>query len=221
MATVNILLADDHDLILSGLRALLSDEPSWKVICQVSTGRKAVQMAEKLQPHVAILDVNMPELDGIEATRQIRVVAPYTEILILTMLNSEAVARDAIEAGAKGFVTKMDSGNLLKDAISSLSLHHPFFSGAAADIILGGSSQSISPESLLLPVSERESKILRALSENSSLKKIATAFGVSEKTIEAHCANLLRKFRFSSMEQLENFAKSNSRQNTIKNNTNL
>lgn len=211
MQAINILLADDHELILSGLKNLLSTEPAWKVICQVSNGKKAVQMAAKLQPHVAILDVNMPELDGIEATRQIRCIAPYTEILILTMLNTESVARDAIEAGAKGFITKTDSNNFLKDAISSLAAHHPFFTGAAADIILQG--YCVSPPALCrcnLPLTERECEILKALPNFTSIKQIAISLSITEKTIEAHCTNIMRKFHLSSMTQLVAFASKNA-----------
>ena len=118
MKTLNILLADDHELILSGLKAILEGEPGWNVVGLARDGREAVKMAATLRPHVAVLDISMPELNGIEATRQIRRDSPETEVLILTMHNSEVVVREVIEAGAKGFILKTDTNRLLKTAIA-------------------------------------------------------------------------------------------------------
>ena len=135
---INILLADDHELILSGLDLLLGGDARWKVVGLARNGREAVQMATELRPHIAVLDITMPELNGIEATRQIRHVSPITEVLILSMHNSEAVVREAVEAGAKGFILKTDTTRLLKSAVESLAAHQSFFTGRASDVLLHG-----------------------------------------------------------------------------------
>ena len=205
----SILLADDHELILSGLDLLLGDDPRWKVVGLARNGREAVQMATKLRPHIAVLDITMPELNGIEATRQIRHASPATEVLILSMHNSEAVVREAVEAGAKGFILKTDTTRLLKTAVESLAAHKSFFTGSASDVLLQGYlDPSVSPDEESLPchLSPREREIVQLIAEGNSSKEVADKLGVSVKTVEAHRSNIMRKLNFHSVSEVVRYA---------------
>lgn len=206
---MNILLADDHELILSGLKAILDSEPSWKVVGLARNGREAVQMTTKLHPHVAVLDISMPELNGIEATRQIRRVSPDTEVLILTMHSSEGIVREALEAGAKGFILKTDTNRLLKTAIESLASHKPFFTSNASDVLLHGYLAPSAKPGAKEPhcrLSPREHEVIQLLAEGHSSKEIATKLGVSVKTIESHRSNIMRKLNLHSVTELVRYA---------------
>jgi len=208
MEKINILLADDHDLILSGLKTLLESEPGWTVVGMAKNGRKAVQMAEKLNPHVAVLDISMPELNGIDAARQIRRACPDIEVLILTMHDSEQIVHEALEAGAKGFILKTDTNRLLKTAVESLADHRPFFNSHASGVVLQGfldpsakpgpkASQSLSP---------REREVVQLIAEAATGKEVAAKLGVSVKTVEAHRTNVMRKLNLHSVAQLVRYA---------------
>ena len=133
---VQILLVDDHEVVRRGLRTLLEAHPGWKVVGEASNGRKAVKMVEELKPHLAVLEISMPELNGLEAARQILKKAPKTEILILTMHDSEQVVREVLEAGARGYVLKSDAGRDLVAAVESLLQHKPFFTSHVAEMVL-------------------------------------------------------------------------------------
>ena len=209
MSTVNILLADDHELILSGLKAILDTEPDWKVVGLARNGREAVQMTKKLHPHVAVLDISMPELNGIEATRQIRRVSPSTEVLILTMHNSEGIVSEALEAGAKGFILKTDTNRLLKIAVESTAAHKPFFTSNASDVILQGflfPSAKPGANEHYQRLSPREREVVQLLAEGHSSKEVAAKLGVSVKTIESHRSNIMRKLNLHSVTQLVRYA---------------
>jgi len=206
---ISILLADDHELILSGLDLLLGEDPRWKVVGLARNGREAVQMATKLRPRIAVLDITMPELNGIEATRQIRHVSPATEVLILSMHNSEAAVREALEAGAKGFILKTDTTRLLKSAVESLAAHKSFFSSTASDVLLHGYLDPPAlPDETSLPshLSPREREVVQLIAEGNSSKEIADKLGVSAKTVEAHRSNIMRKLNFHSVSEVVRYA---------------
>ena len=209
MIALNILLADDHELILAGLKAILEDVPEWKVVGLARNGREAVKMVEKLHPHVAVLDISMPELNGIEATRQIRRISPDTEVLILTMHNSEVIVHEALDAGAKGIILKTDTNRLLKSAITSLGARKPFFTNNASDVILhsyldpspkAGDAENHSR------LSPREREVVQLLAEGRSSKEVATKLSVSVKTVEAHRSNVMRKLNFHSVAEVVRYA---------------
>ncbi|MEI6036271.1 MAG: response regulator transcription factor [Verrucomicrobiae bacterium] len=209
MKALHILLADDHELILSGLKAILDGEPGWKVVGMAKNGIEAVQMAGTLCPHVAVLDISMPDLNGIEATRQIRRASPATEVLILTMHNSEVIVRDVLEAGTKGFILKTDTNRLLKTAIESLAAHQTFFTGTASDAILQGYlDPSTKPGEVETHkrLSPREREVIQLLAEAHSSKDAAAKLGISVKTIEAHRSNIMRKLNLHSVAQLVRYA---------------
>jgi DNA-binding NarL/FixJ family response regulator len=124
--TLKLLIADDHELIRDGLRARLESVPGWTVCGEAGDGATAVELARKLRPDVAVLDISMPQLNGVEAARQIRKASPTTEVLILTMADSESLVREVLEAGARGFILKTDAARLLLAAVESLAAHQPF-----------------------------------------------------------------------------------------------
>ena len=209
MIALNILLADDHELILAGLKAILEDVPEWKVVGLARNGREAVKMVEKLHPHVAVLDISMPELNGIEATRQIRRISPDTEVLILTMHNSEVIVHEVIEAGAKGFILKTDTNRLLKTAIDSLGAHLSFFTNKASEIIQNGRhlpSDKPGESEIQSRLSPREREVVQLLAEGRSGKEVAAKINVSVKTVEAHRTNVMRKLNFHSVTELVRYA---------------
>ena len=136
MRQVRILVADDHSIVRRGVRALLETHAGWKVCGEAATGAEAVKQAKKLRPDVAVIDITMPDLNGFEATRQIRTVAPQTEVLVLTVHESEQALREVLDAGALGYVSKSDLDLNLSAAIESLLRHKPFFSSRVSEMML-------------------------------------------------------------------------------------
>ena len=141
--SVRILVADDHDVVRQGLRRLLEEQPQWVVCGEAANGPEAVALCEKLLPDVAILDISMPELNGLEATRQIRKLSPATEILVFTMHQSERLVREMLSAGARGYLLKSDASNHVIDAITSLAAHRPYFNTGVSETILSGYLQAV------------------------------------------------------------------------------
>ena len=210
MKTVNILIADDHELIRDGIKSHLEKQPGWRVCAEANNGRQAVELAIQLKPDVAVMDVGMAELNGIEATRQIRKRCPQIEVLILTLQESEDLIRDALSAGARGFILKTDAARLIKVAIEALLEHKPFFTGKVSNLVLEGfldpdhvNKPGDSAHSRLTP---REREIVQLLAEAKTSKEIATKLGVSIKTIEAHRANVMRKLDLHSVAELVRYA---------------
>jgi DNA-binding NarL/FixJ family response regulator len=208
---VRILVADDHDVVRHGVRALLLTQPGWEVIGEAQTGREAVRLATAEAPDVVVIDVGMPDMNGLEAARQIRATAPQTEVLILTMHESEQLIRDVLEAGAKGYVLKSDAGRDLIAAIHALQEHHPFFTSKVAALVLadylearrngGGKERALSSG-----LSPREREIVQLLAEGKSNKQIATMLNISVKTAETHRANIMKKLGLTSIVELVHYA---------------
>src|SRR6516165_5908659 len=165
MAAINILVADDHEVARKGVRALLEAEPGWTVCAEARTGREAVAKSIEMRPDVVVLDIGMPELNGLDATRQI-LRSIRTKILILTVHASDAVAREALEAGAGGYVLKIDAGRKLVDAVRALIADHVFVTDRVHDIL----QRTASGESRPLTLRERE--VLQLLAEGKSNKEI-------------------------------------------------
>src|ERR1700680_4065914 len=144
MGSLRILVADDHDLIRRGLKALLEPR-GWTICAEAHTGREAVEQATELTPEIAVLDITMPELNGIEAARQIRKASPNTEILILSVHYSDQLVRDVVEAGVRGYVDKSDSERDLVTAVEALANHESFFTTRATELVLSLKSSSTRP----------------------------------------------------------------------------
>ncbi|MGH9689913.1 MAG: response regulator [Candidatus Acidiferrales bacterium] len=211
MKSLRILLADDHDLMRRGLKAMLETHPGWEVCGEAHTGKEAVVKAEQLKPHVAVLDISMPEMDGLEAARQIRKKIPETEVLVLSMHYSDQIIREIVEAGILGYVTKSESDRDLVLAVEALANHKPFFTSHATELMLtnlsgaGGSFRRGSSD-VKERLTPREREIIRLISEGNSSKQVASALGISVKTADTHRANIMRKVQVHTVSELVRYA---------------
>jgi len=206
---VNILVADDHDVVRRGLCDMLSAHEGWRVCGEASNGREAVKLAAKLKPDVVVLDLSMPELNGLEATRQIRHELPRTEVLIFTMHETEQLIREVLAAGARGYVLKSDAGRHLVTAVESLSHHKPFFTARVSEALLDAYLKSASkPDegSVVRTLTPREREIVQMLAEGKSNKEVATGLSISIKTVETHRAAVMRKLDINSIVELVHYA---------------
>lgn len=193
MKTVPILIADDHDVVREGLKMLLAARAGFRVCGEAATGREAVALALELEPRVVVLDFSMPELNGLEATRQIRKALPDTEVLILTMHDSETLAREVLAAGARGFVLKTQAKRRLVAAVDALSRHQPYFTGAisapALEAFLHPDPDAAKPGLPADRLTPRERQIVQLIAEGRTSKDIARELGLSVKTADAHRAS--------------------------------
>jgi DNA-binding NarL/FixJ family response regulator len=207
---LRILLADDHELVRRGVRGLLCVRCGWRVVGEAANGREAVDKTNKLKPDVAIVDVSMPELDGLQATRQIREVSPKTEVVVLTMHDSEQMVRRVLDAGALGYVLKSDlSANLVK-AVKNVSAGRLFLTPRVSEIVLKGFLKDVTqadaakqPWAGLTP---REVEIIRRLAEGKANKAIAADLGITTRTAETHRANIMLKLGVHSLAELIHYA---------------
>ncbi len=205
---LNILLADDHDVVRRGLKDMLNAHDGWQVCGEASNGREAVSLARKLKPDVVILDLYMPELNGLEATRQIHHESPGTEILIFTMHETEQLIRDVLTAGARGYVLKSDAGRHLVSAVEALSHHKLFFTAKVSETLLDAYLNPVAPEEgqVFRTLTPREREIVQMLAEGKSNKEIASRLSISVKTVETHRATVMRKLDISSIVDLVHYA---------------
>jgi DNA-binding NarL/FixJ family response regulator len=208
MTALRILIVDDHAVVRRGVRSLLESEAGWEVSGEATTGREAVDMARRLQPDVVVMDISLPELNGLDATRQILKDSPRSEILVLTMHHSEELARDALQAGARGYVLKSDADQSLIAAVKSLREHKPFLSSMVTEFVLDDYLRRTDVlESMAHErVTTREREIIQLVAEGKSSKEAASTLGVSVKTIEAHRANIMRKLHLRSLSELVRYA---------------
>lgn len=204
MKSLRILLADDHEMVRHGLRALIEEQPGWQVCGEASTGRVAVAQARELKPDIVVMDFTMPELNGMEATRQICADLPRTQVLILTMHESEELVREMLNAGARGYVLKSDAGNALVDALKALADQKPYFTSKISALVLQGYLNPNTRESPTLTPRERE--IVQLVAEGRSTKEVADQLGISPKTAETHRTNIMRKLNIHSVSDLVRYA---------------
>jgi DNA-binding NarL/FixJ family response regulator len=206
---LRILLADDHDIVRRGMKELLEEQVGWSVCAEAANGRMAVELALVHRPQVSVLDLSMPELNGLEATRRIKDALPETEILIFSMHESEELIRDVLAAGARGYLLKSDASRQLVPAVESLARHQTFFSGRVSEVVLGG---FLNPEPLKTSstaverLTSREREIVQLLAEGQSNKQIATRLDLSVKTVETHRTSAMRKLGLKSLPDLVRFA---------------
>lgn len=208
---LRIMLADDHDLTRSGLRYLLEKQKDWTVCGQASNGRLAVEMSEKLRPDVAILDMSMPELNGLEATRQILQRQPDIKILIYTMHETERVIIDVLDAGARGIVLKSDAGDNMVAAIESISKGRRFFTSRVAETVVEAyfaqRASTANGDSLQHSVlTSREREVVQLLAEGKSNKEVADRLDISARTAEGHRSEIMRKLKLGSFAELIRYA---------------
>ncbi len=210
MKSLRILIADDHDIVRVGLRMLLQRQPCWTICGEAGTGQEALDLALLHKPDIVILDFSMPVLNGLEVTRKIRKALPGTEVLILTMHDSEQLIRQVLAAGALGFLLKTNAKHQLIPALETLAEHKPFFTDKVSAILL---HQYLSPGTVggadpasgdrLTP---REREILQLIAEANSSKQIAGRLSLSVKTVEAHRTNIMNKLDLHSVSELVLYA---------------
>lgn len=210
---MRILVADDHDIIRRGLKQLLTAKPGWEVVAEAKNGREAVTLAEQFKPEIVVMDISMPELNGLEAARRIKKSLPKTEIVILTLHFSDQLVHDIVEAGARAYIMKSDADRDLVAAVEALSHRRSFFTPRAAEMVLNGfRKRNAAPDTIqefrnrLTP---REREIVQLLAEGKSSKEVAVGLGISVKTAETHRANIMRKLEIHSVSELVRYAVKN------------
>jgi DNA-binding NarL/FixJ family response regulator len=202
-----ILIADDHELVRRGLCAVVTEVDGWRVVAEASNGRAAVELAIQHQPDVAVMDLAMPEQNGLEATRRIVAEAPHTRVLMLTAHDSEQVVREVLDAGALGYLLKSDAGHELVAAIQALLDGKPYFTSKVARMILKGYlGTGAAATGAGVTLSPREREIVQLLAEGRTNKEVARRLGITVKTAETHRNNIMKKMGFESLADLVRYA---------------
>jgi DNA-binding NarL/FixJ family response regulator len=209
--TYRVLLADDHPVVRRGLRALLEAQPDIEVCGEASDGLEAVDLAKKSKPDLALLDLTMPEMNGLEVTTALKEHSPETDVLVLSMHFSEELAREVLRCGALGYMLKSDADSELVEAIDRVRRHQPFFtsrlaSAMAQNFVDGtpeNAEEDAKPDS---PLTDREIQVVQLLAEGKSNKQVAGTLGVSTRTVESHRNHIMHKMNFASFSELIRFA---------------
>ena len=202
MSPVRVLVADDHEVVRQGVRALLEAEPGVQVCGEAADGREALEKARQLKPDIVILDIGMPELNGLEATRQILSELPRTEVLILTLHESEQLVREVLAAGARGYVLKSDAGRDILVAVNALRRHKPFFTSRVSEIVLRDVRRPPGGPEPAPSLTPRERQILVLVAGGKCNREVAAALGIRRKTVETHRTNFMRKLGLHSIGEL-------------------
>ena len=208
MSALRILIADDHEVARKGIGCLLESHAGWEVCGEATDGREAVELAGRLKPDVLLLDIGMPNLNGLDATRQILAIMPEARILILTVHDSEQVVREVLAAGARGFLLKSDAGRDLLAAVEALQHQRTYFTPKVAQMMLDGylrphEETNASAQCVLTP---REREVIQLVAEGKTTKEVATALCLSVKTAETHRTNLMRKLNLHSVADITLYA---------------
>lgn len=209
---LRILIADDHEIIRRGLKALLCSRPGWVICAEAATGREAISKAEEHRPDIVVMDIAMPVLNGLEATRRIRKMLPQTQVVVLSLHYSDQLVREVLDSGARSYILKSDASRDLFQAIEALAKHRTFFTSGAAQILVDGfcsPSPPTQPALMRKSLSAREREIVQLLAEGKSSKEVAVVLGISVKTAETHRANIMRKLEMHSVSELVRYAVKN------------
>jgi DNA-binding NarL/FixJ family response regulator len=214
MPALRILIADDHYVVRHGLRSLLESRPEWEVCGEACNGREAIELSMQLKPEVVIIDITMPGMTGLEATRHILKANPKTQVVVLTMHESEELLREVLDAGARGYVLKTDKGRELISAIEAVRNNNAFFTSKIAEMVFVGyletertGAKSVKRVQALTP---REKEVLHLVAEGKSNKEVAADLNISIKTAEAHRINIMRKLNAHSVVELVKYAMRNN-----------
>jgi DNA-binding NarL/FixJ family response regulator len=208
---LRILIADDHEVVRRGLASLLQAQPGWEVVGEASDGREAVEKAKQLKPDFAILDIGMPNLNGLAATRQLAQLDPDCKIIVLTITDSDHVIREALDAGARGFVLKSDAVRDLVSAVEALQRGQMFFTSRVNEMVLAGFLEKgvVAPHGVpprFPTLTPREREVIQLLAEGRTSKEVAVTLNLSVKTAETHRTNLMRKLGLHSVADLTRYA---------------
>src|SRR6267378_2101743 len=203
MNKIKVLIADDHELIRQGIRSILHSDRNALVVGEAVTGLQAVEQSKRLHPDVVIMDLVMPELDGIEATRRIRGVSPNTRVIVLTMHNSEIMVRRVLNAGASGYVLKSELANKLKTALQMVSRCKRYLSHQIAEVLMNRYLQgTMLDDEPPLCLTNREQEVSQLLSLGKSSKEIGEILKITVRTVDTHRANIMRKMNVHSVTEL-------------------
>jgi two-component system, NarL family, response regulator NreC len=201
---IRILLADDHAVVRQGFKLILGAQPDMEIVGEAGNGREAVELAEKLRPDVAVMDVAMPELNGIEATRRMGESAPRTRVLALSMHKDSVYVREILRAGARGYLLKDQIDSDLLAAVRAVARGEGYLSPAVSDAVLNDYRKHVSEPIDLLTSRERE--VLQMIAEGKTNKEIATVLALSVYTVDAHRGRIMEKLNLHSVNELVRFA---------------
>lgn len=214
MNRLRILVADDHEIVRRGLVSLIKTHPDWEVCAEAENGREAVEKANQSKPDIAILDIGMPLLNGLEATRQILRERPSVRVLILTITDTNQAVQAVLDAGARGFLLKSDAARDLLTAVEALQHNKTFFTARVADLVLSGylnKTPRSAKDDLSLPnLTSREREVVQLLAEGKATKEVACLLNLSVKTAETHRSNIMRKLGLHSVSELVMYAVRNN-----------
>ena len=201
-----ILIADDHEVVRSGLRAIIETRADWVVSGEASNGRDAVALALKVKPDVAIIDYSMPVMNGVEASRRLKLHHLHTEVLILTMHESEEILAEVLVAGVRGFLLKSDARSHLIAAVEALLDHRPYFTSVLLEMLLRAYLSNNKKDNSKVLLSSREQSVVQLIAEGHTNKSVCDVLNLSVKTIETHRASAMRKLHISSTAELVRYA---------------
>ena len=210
MKKLRILIADDHSMIRQGVRSVIDAQPGWELCGEADNGRTAVELAKSLSPDIAVLDITMPGLNGVDAIRVLKTESPLTKVLILTMHDSESLAEEVILAGGYGYLLKSDAAELLPKAIEQLATGGRFLTSKFSLPPGGPHSKPErllqNPQAVRFRLTPREREIVQHLAEGKSNKQVADSLGISLGTVETHRKNILGKLNLHSTADLVRYA---------------
>lgn len=209
MLPTRLLIADDHPLIRVGLRHLLEEQPNWQVVAEAQDGREAVAKAQEMKPHVAILDIAMPEMTGFEAAARIASEIPATKILILSMHQTDAISRRVLDAGAQGYVLKSEAPRDLIAAVQAVRSNKTFFTPNISRLIADGflsARRTATADKSMCCLSPRQREVVRLIAEGKDNYEIAAALNISMRTADTHRANIMRRLNVHSISEIVRYA---------------
>jgi len=207
---VRVMIADDHDVVCAGLERFLAREPGIEICATAATGREAIELAARFNPDVAVLDIDMPQINGLDAAREIRAVAPNCEVVLFTGIETDELMRKAFVNGAKSFILKSDARNHLLEAVRALAQHKTYFTNKVSNVVFSRllerpsrhAGQTVEGGRL----AAREFELLRRLALGESNREIAHSMRLNLRTIEGHRSALMRKMQFDSLADLVKYA---------------
>src|SRR5581483_9815778 len=204
MKSIRILLADDHAVVRQGFKMILGAQPDMEIIGEAGNGHEAIELSEKLRPDVVVMDVAMPELNGIEATRRVTASAPHARVIALSMHKDSVYVREVLRAGARGYLLKDSGSDDLVSAVRAVARGEGYLSPAVSDAVLDDYRRHVTNPIDLLTSRERE--VLQMLAEGKTNKDIAAVLNLSVYTVDAHRGRIMEKLNLHSINELVRFA---------------